>query len=1447
MTTESPCEQVLDHLSELLEGTAPEELVDHVAECDGCRDLRHDAERAIERLREAGADYVPPADLDARLVAALAAREPSPAAAPSDDARDAPPRATESEAAGDGAPVATQRLPVTDAKVSGDGAPSATPRPADAPPAPQPAETTEATATHVGPPGQGAVGAPPPAANDAAPSPVAPAAPPRRLGSSQRRVLFAATAAAAVAAGLALVLRGGVGGSRGPIAAGPGWSGNVAGVSGESGGLQACAPSGDDCVALVAGGAVAPGTMLRTDARTRARVELADGTSLALERSTKLGVVPGAGRALRLEAGAIVAEVARVSGSEARIELPHGRVTVLGTKLAVRTEDGASQVEVSRGVVELADPEGRSVRVRAGEEGRLRRGIPPYVSPSASLGDALAWAETANGRGDDDVPARGLGELRAKKPGEDQERKGAVTLTTHAVKVRIAGAVARTEIDETFTNGTDEVLEGIYRFPLPPDAKIERLALEVDGKLEEGAFVDRERAAAIWRGAIVTAAPQLRPRVQEEIVWVPGPWKDPALLEWQRGGRFELRIYPIPKRGSRRVVLAYTQVVHPTAGVRRYTYPMAHDPSGSTRVGTFEVDVQVRGHDESYGVTSLGYELSKGDATDAAALRLVARDFAPTGDLALEYALPGRERELTAWAYQGEPPRAAIGAAGAAGAASGLPADAPYVALAVRPKLPRATDGEERRDVAIVVDTSRSMYGESHRRAVALAARFAAELDHADRVLALACDTACRALPGGPIPAGAQAAHDVRAFLEGVAPDGATDPVEAVRSALQALGREGGRARRVVYVGDGAPTAGALRPAWIARAVERAIAGADVSVTAVAVGADSDATTLAALARGGGGVALPFVPGQTVAEAAFALLGAVYGAALSDPVVELPAGLEEIAPTRLDAIPAGGESIVVARMRGAEARGTVVLRGRVAGRAFEQRYPVEIVATRSPGNAFVPRLHAAYRIADLEQDPAPEAKREAIRLSGAYDVASRYTSLLVLESPAMFRAFGLDNTRDAPDWTGEAAAESTTAAREDGEDPAASGAGDSAGGFAGADKKKDAEWEDSAGVGRLGAGSGIAMPGGAAPPAKAGAATPSNPYSVPPAATAAPPPRPAESKPSMLADDWPAQERARRVRPRPRPMIPMRRVWERKGEISTERLTPASAGSSALATAEGAVRANESSRTAVQRLFTLSLLAGDLERATPLARRWSEKEPLDPEALTARADVAASGGDRALAIRILGSVVDVRPGNVKAQQRLARLWRWAGRPELGCRHALALAQLVTKDGKILADAVRCGRETGESELASDLLAAAEPEVRRAAEAELARTPQSDELSGDLRVEATWSEEADLDLAILTPEGHRVSFLGAPTRQVITARDATSTRGEGLALRAAPAGEYVIEIVRARGEGPVSGTVTLTAAGARRTLPFRLTGSRLTLGIAKIRLESRLVPLGGPQW
>jgi hypothetical protein len=234
------------------------------------------------------------------------------------------------------------------------------------------------------------------------------------------------------------------------------------------------------------------------------------------------------------------------------------------------------------------------------------------------------------------------------------------------------------------------------------------------------------------------------------------------------------------------------------------------------------------------------------------------------------------------------------------------------------------------------------------------------------------------------------------------------------------------------------------------------------------------------------------------------------------------------------------------------------------------------------------------------------------------------------------------------------------------------------------------------------------------------------------------------------------------------------------------------------------------------------------------------------DALVARADVTASSGNREEAIRILGSVVDARPGDVQSQQRLARLHRWAGRAAVGCRHSMALAQLRERDVKALAEAVFCARQTGEGPTAEDMLSAADGETRTRAETELGKMKSpEDKLRGELQLEASWQgSSSDLDLALLHPEGHRISWLGAPSKGQISAVDVTSTSHEGLALLGSDAGDYVLEVTRASGEGPVSGTLSVNAAGTRQQIPFVFAPGerRKTLGLANVRWQSRLVPM-----
>jgi tetratricopeptide (TPR) repeat protein len=741
-----------------------------------------------------------------------------------------------------------------------------------------------------------------------------------------------------------------------------------------------------------------------------------------------------------------------------------------------------------------------------------------------------------------------------------------------------------------------------------------------------------------------------------------------------------------------------------------------------------------------------------------------------------------------------------------AGKATGpkLPADAPYVAFSLRPKLPRWVQGQ-RRAFVLALDTSRSMYGEHFQRASEVVQRIVREMDSEDRVTVLACDTTCRAIPGGFMQPGPAAETAVRGFLEGLTPEGASDLVNTLVEA-SALKRElGDRALRIVYVGDGTPTVGSVLPSFISRELKQRLP-AGTTVHAVSVGADADLGAIEAATEAGGGVVVPYAPGRSAASVAFAVLGAAYGNSLEDVSLELPPGLVEVAPQRLGSIASGSEALVVARMLTPRLSGKVRLRGKLGGQNYEQSYPLELEATGGAGNAFVPRLFAAARIAELGKSPLAEAREESVELSRAFSVASRYTSLLVLESPAMFEAFGLDATRAAPEWSGE----------------------DSI-----AESEADGEVRYQAG------------PSPAPAPAK-----PSARAAEPLAGLGSGAGRKASANDALMDDSF-GDEKPRPF-DRARRWVPMRRVWDRSARIHPGDQPLKGGSPEAVARAQASVEQNPQSRAARKELYVAQFLAGRLAEAQATAERWSEQDPLDPDALTARADVAAQRGDRKLAMRLLDSVIDVRPDDYKAQWRLARLHRWRGQALQGCRYSLAVAQMHPSDLERVSAALRCTQSTGDAASFEDLRSMAPAALRAKLDQALAKRPADDLISGDFRLEASWeggaAEDADdIDLVIVHPDGFRVSWLGAPTRAVISARDVLSTRHEALGLSGAKAGSYAIELVRnAAAEGTLRGTVTgdlkLTVGNQVRSLPFKLEGSRVRVATVDLSFTSRLVPI-----
>ncbi len=1388
------CSLVQDDLADLVAGDSATiaRHADHLAGCDDCRDARHDAAQLSSTLGAAGADYVLPSDMLDRVMAAAAT-----------------------------SPSSTLQMPTV----------------APAPAIAQGSQQLPPPAAQVMAPQAVQVIAPQAAQVIAPPTPITSAKHPKGIGSPGGSLAKSRSKLAAVAA-IAAMAAGGIGiyaatrdsdkpgetittGNKLP-------TGKIAKVlqvdrAAKSGGAGLEKKVGNDWRPVRADDTLDGGSELRTDERTRAAIELADGTRFTLDHNTTLAFDAGDVRKTKLTSGRLVADVIHVDNAPAVIETPSGRVDVLGTKFALTATPKLTVVQVVRGEVILTTASGSKDSVRAGEEGVIDNGA-LAVNAAPGLAREVEWSELGEKKQDTQTGS-GLGALRAYKPGEARDRDWNLALANHDVKVRIVGPVARTEITETFRNDSDQTLEGVYAFPLPSDAQIDGLELDVKdapGGFEQGAFLDKARAQKIWNGVIEKATQRKLEIAQDEIIWVDGSWRDPALLDWKRGGRFELRIFPIPAKGSRTIKIAYTQVVTPRGPYRQYVYPLPHSADGSTVADNMTVDVEVRGAQQGQ-VRAAGYDLNADPArADVNALTLKQTGFVPRGDLVVDYKATDGDAEVRAWTFTGGfavAPDAKLAEKKNVGIdpkvideQKTVAADArPTAVVALRPKLPRWREAHEH-DYMIVVDSSQSMVGERYTRATELTQRLVEQMDRRDRFSVMACDSECRELGAMRSPSVASA-KDASVWLGQQPAAGASDIVSSIRSAAGKLaadnGANNGRERWVIFVGDGFASTGFRKAGDVEAAISATTKG--VNVSTIGLGTDADSAVLGAVARGGGGSYLAWVPGQSVKTAAMASLESTFGGALRNATIELPTGLADVAPTVLPTIRTGEEVLVAARLTG-DVQGDIVLRGTVGGEKFEQRYPLKLAASAGAGNRFVPRLWASLAIEQLERQAKGEDRAKIVALSQGYGVMSKETSLLVLESQAMFDAFGVDRTVPTTKFTGQESLDEVVSSGTMALDEGTMG-------------KKDAE-KDSAGPRKA----------AAAPAAEAT----SSPGDVGGAADPAPmAKRPMPTMPTRRADFG-------RGRGGPGGMFAMRRSWVRVPSVSAyDSVNPAI--TKAIGDAERALAKSPDSRERHRALVQALSYAGEIDRAHAVATKWLDRDRLDPQALGYQADLLGRDGKRDEALRLLAGVVDLDADRVATHERMVTAYEHVGRMTQACGHRIALASIQGKDAKAGAAAVRCLRTLNRDVDAQLVIKGLENEATRAAtEKALLDAPPAPKAGGDLVVDARWGAGADLDVSLVTPDGTRVSWMGG--RSDIRVVDATSTEKEQLTLKSLKRGHYLLEVARGvPSTNTVRGTLDIVVLGSKKSIPFELTGARKTVARVSVNLEERVetIDTGAP--
>lgn len=1098
---------------------------------------------------------------------------------------------------------------------------------------------------------------------------------------------------------------------------------------------------------------------------------LSDGSTLRLNQRS-LARLDADGRGLTLERGEAWLHVA---SDPARppftVSLPTGRVTVLGTTFQVRAGEALSVVDVLEGRVRVASGDDEAT-VHAGQEAILARGAAPRVFTAGDL-DAAAWADPdasdgPEADGDDAAHANlGFGTLRARRPGAKADADLALRLVDHRVDVRVQGIMARTEIEESFANDTAHTLEGVYTFTLPAGAQVARLDLLVEDTWEEGSMVDRERAEKIWRGVIRNATPKAQQRSQVEYIWVPGPWHDPALLSWKQGNTFELRIFPIPGHGERRVRIAYTETLPAVPGARRYTYPLPPAVDGGPRAERFALRMQVGGQHAPDDVRVANYAL-EGEVTEAGVTLSTERArFVPDGDLIVDVPDPSAGVELRSWAF----------------ADPNAPDEAGYALLALRPEVRHVVDRDPL-DVVFVVDTSYSVQAARLGRAAELVGEITRGLGETSRVTTLACATRC--VPVGPrlAPASATLADELVDRLSRREPLGTTRLAHALAEARRVAHAAGARPDRlrIIYLGDGVTTVGELDTARLQAAARDALG--EARLTTVGLGGEVDTAALTRLARAGGGAHVDLAALGGVRRAANRVLARQWGEPVRGVEVVLPDGLAQVAPELPTELWPGEEHLVSARLASTVA-GEVILRGELGGAPWERSYDLSLAASTSLGNAFIPRLWAEHRIAALEETEGEAARDAIVALSIAHHVLSQHTSLLVLESPAMAKAFDVEATRPALEWTG------------DEEDVATAGA------VAGTSASADDDASFAAGK--------------------------------------------AESRPrsstsgrvDFFTEDGGGGSGAAfnptRTRRRRMVRVAVKKVWYREASVGSAQPTNAWE-TRQLALREQAWDENRDSRDRTAKLLRWHLRLGDVDAAERLATRWLEKDRMDPEALIALADIAALRGDLERSAELLASAVEVDFRNTDAHARMIALYSVASDDELRCEHALTRALLAPTERDAQVAAMRCGGDGARH------LARLEGRERRLAERALATDEVPRRVTGPVRVTARWEGAAPLSVVIVGPGGQRLSWQGGAPGLLASRGPGT----EALAFRPPEVGRHQLRIVRdVSGDAAITdalpavdGTVTVTAYGTTRRLRFELGQGETEATVADVNVQSR---------
>lgn len=741
---------------------------------------------------------------------------------------------------------------------------------------------------------------------------------------------------------------------------------------------------------------VATGETITTGPREKRRFSLPDGSILSMNETTTVTVTGS--RRIKLESGEVFVEVIPADLLETTgaasdrgrfvVETPGRQVTALGTKFVVKANEQSTNVIVTQGKVQVS---GVGPIIAAGQEliADLLDSSSFQVRPARRSAYVVQWVRdlmTAANSFVVPTSEHSGGTITVIDP-QGQEMK--LSLRKYHVDVHIEDGFARTTIDQTYFNHSWQQLEGTFRFPFPADASLSRLAMYVNGTLMEGGMVERDYGRNVF----------------EEIRHTR---RDPALLEWVDGSTFQMRVFPLEARQEKRILLSYTQRLPGDYGKNCYRFPAGHNLEG---VRDWSTHVRVKGGADTKWYSPSHLLESHSDGND---LVISGREqFAAFDrDLVLELG-----EESPASSRAADPVWSRFEQDGFQ-----------YLMVRLRPELKQSAVLPRRHWILLVENSAdrNTVLAETQRH---IARVLLENCEHRDQFSIVRAGTQPDLFRETPVDCSLSNVSAGIDFLKNVAPIGAMDLGQALQSVQQRANPA--TETYLVHLGTGIPVLGERDQTTLIRQLP-----AKIRYVGVAVGKRWSKSFMESAARQTGGMFVQINPDEAVAWRAFDLLSTLNAPRLTEIRVSTAgdrsshSGGTGAAPAFLPLMTSlshGQEFIAVTRLPiDQPLPASIGISGKVDGDDYSQALTVpsrnattaasssDLSTSPHPSVAkagHLPRTWARLEIDRLVSQGMAENKAAIIELSKSMYVMSPFTSLLVLETEAMYAQYKVDRGR----------------------------------------------------------------------------------------------------------------------------------------------------------------------------------------------------------------------------------------------------------------------------------------------------------------------------------------------------------------------------------------------------------------------------------------------------